>query len=103
VRLHLCPAVFKALRQYFEMSDYPPIAVVKSDGRNAAVPLYVGGKAGDAVAVAPKIEAHKFGLHRHVLRQAEFARAFVTGLNQPTKHLPAPTRDRGSRTPGPHD
>src|SRR5215470_15937775 len=46
-------------------------AVVKPDGGNEAVLLYVDRGAADVVAVAPEIEVHRFALHRQVLRQAE--------------------------------
>src|SRR5215470_13597531 len=46
-------------------------AVVKPDGGNEAVLLYVDRGAADIVAVAPEIEVHGFALHRQVLRQAE--------------------------------
>src|SRR5262249_50187241 len=45
--------------------------VVKSNGRNEAVPLNVDGIAAYAVAVVPQVEVHRFALHRQVLRLAK--------------------------------
>src|SRR5262249_27944653 len=84
-------------------------AIVKPDGGNEAILLYVDRGTAHVVAVAPEIEVHGFTLHRKVLRQAELGapsdRPAGTGLGIALRRasIQAHIRNRRPRTGVTHD